>query len=135
MYQIIYDGNCNLCVTFVRLLERIDSGRKFAYAPMQDAEALARWGISAEDCALGVILLDRDAPERRWQGSDAMEEVGRLLPGGRAVVDLYRALPGVKPVGDFVYAEVRDRRYELFGKRTETYCANCAKEKDREIDN
>ena len=134
MYQVIYDGNCNLCVTFVQLLERIDGARQFAYAPMQDTEALARWGISAADCEWGVILLDCDAPEKCWQGSDAIEEIGRLLPGGRAVVALYRSLPGMKPVGDLVYAGVRDNRYELFGRRSETYCTDCVGKSDRADD-
>jgi predicted DCC family thiol-disulfide oxidoreductase YuxK len=32
-YQVIYDGNCNLCVTFTQLLERFDQGKLFDYIP------------------------------------------------------------------------------------------------------
>jgi len=121
MYCVIYDGNCNLCVSLVRLLESLDRGEQFQYVPMQDDQTLARYGITPTDCEAGMILIDRQTPDRRWQGSDAAEEIGRLLPLGNPFVQAYRALPGVKQVGDQVYAFVRDRRYELFGHRPVRY--------------
>jgi predicted DCC family thiol-disulfide oxidoreductase YuxK len=120
-YYVIYDGNCNLCVTLVQVLETLDKGKLFRYTPMQDAEKLQQWGITPSDCELGMILIDADAPEKRWQGSAAAEEIGRLLPMGSVFVDAYRTLPGLKPVGDRIYEQVRDNRYNIFGKRDSTY--------------
>lgn len=120
-YNVIYDGNCNLCVTLVQLLESLDNGKMFKYTPMQDTETLNRFGITSEDCEMGMILLDADAPEKRWQGSAAAEEIGRILPMGSIFVEAYRALPGVKWVGDRIYEQIRDNRYTLFGKRGTTY--------------
>lgn len=120
-YYVIYDGNCNLCTTLVQLLESLDKGQLFQYAPMQDDQALEKWGITSQDCELGMILIDADAPQRRWQGSAAAEEIGRLLPLGDVFVTAYRSLPGLKWVGDRVYEQVRDHRYTLFGKRSSTY--------------
>ncbi len=129
MYYVIYDGNCNLCVTLVQLLETLDKGQMFRYATMQDEKTLQQWGVTPQDCELGMILIDANAPARRWQGSAAAEEIGRLLPKSSIFVDAYRALPGVKWVGDRVYEQVRDNRYSLFGKREDTYksayCAEC----------
>ncbi|AFY67226.1 thiol-disulfide oxidoreductase DCC family protein [Geitlerinema sp. PCC 7407] len=122
-YYVIYDGNCNLCVNLVKVLEQVDRGDRFQYVPMQDTETLGRFGITPQDCEMGMILLDGQQPSRRWQGSDAAEEIGRLLPGGSPFVQAYRALPGAKWVGDRVYAQVRDRRYEIFGRRDQTYHA------------
>lgn len=122
-YYVIYDGNCNLCVNLVKVLEQIDRGDRFQYVPMQDTETLGRFGITPQDCEMGMILLDGQQPSRRWQGSDAAEEIGRLLPGGGLFVQAYRALPGAKWVGDRVYAQVRDHRYEIFGRRDQTYHA------------
>lgn len=133
-YFIIYDGNCNLCVSFVQTLETLDKGQLFRYVPMQDEQTVLHWGITPQDCELGVIMIDADAPEKRWQGTAAAEEIGRLLPIGSAFVDTYRALPGVKWVGDRIYEQIRDNRYTLFGKRSSTYkseycvderCKNC----------
>ena len=120
-YYVIYDGNCNLCVTLVQQLENLERGSLFQYIPMQDGEALNRFGITPEDCQLGMILIDADAPERRWQGSDAAEEIGRLLPTGDAIVAAYRAIPGLKWMGDRFYEQIRDNRYTIFGKRSTTY--------------
>lgn len=120
-YWVIYDGNCNLCVTLVQFLEQLDRGQQFQYIPMQAQEVLSRYGITPQGCELGMILMDAEAPERRWQGSDAAEEIARLLPGGELFISVYRALPGIKPTGDRVYEQIRDRRYHLFGQRSQTY--------------
>ena len=120
-YQVIYDGNCNLCVNLVQILENLDKGQIFSYIPMQDEQTLLDWNITSTDCELGMILIDADAPEKRWQGSAAAEEIGRLLPGGSIFVDAYRALPGLKWVGDRFYEQIRDNRYTIFGKRDNTY--------------
>jgi predicted DCC family thiol-disulfide oxidoreductase YuxK len=120
-YHVIYDGNCNLCVNLVKLLETLDRGEQFFYTPMQDQPTLDRLGITAQDCELGMILIDAEQPSQRWQGSAAAEEIGRLLPLGSVFVEAYRALPGVKWLGDRTYEQVRDNRYSLFGKRSSTY--------------
>ncbi len=120
-YYVIYDGNCNLCSSLVQLLETLDKGQMFRYAPMQDEQTLQSWGITPEDCELGMILIDAVKPERRWQGSAAAEEIGRLLPLGDVFVTAYQLLPGLKWVGDRVYEQVRDNRYSLFGKRESVY--------------
>ncbi len=120
-YNVIYDGNCNLCVSLVQLLENLDRGQIFEYIPMQDLQQLEHFGITSADCEMGMILIDSDTPQRRWQGSDAAEEIGRILPGGEVFVAAYRAIPGMKWMGDRVYEQVRDNRYTLFGKRSTTY--------------
>lgn len=128
LYHVIYDGNCNLCVTLVQLLEKLDTAQRFNYIPMQDENLLDQFGITPEICEQGMILIDIDRPEKRWQGSDAAEEIGRILPMGKIFIDIYRSLPGLKWAGDRIYAQIRDNRYLLFGKRATTYqpiCNSC----------
>ncbi|MEE3719033.1 DCC1-like thiol-disulfide oxidoreductase family protein [Tumidithrix elongata RA019] len=120
-YNVIYDGDCNLCSNLVQVLEKLDRGHLFQYVPMQDRQTLERFEITPQDCEMGMILIDADRPTHRWQGSDAAEEIGRLLPLGNPFIAAYRALPGMKWLGDRVYAQVRDRRYHLFGRRSHTY--------------
>jgi predicted DCC family thiol-disulfide oxidoreductase YuxK len=120
-YFVVYDGQCNLCVTLVQLLESLHQGKLFRYVPMQDEQTLSQWGITAQDCEQGMILIDGNTPSRRWQGSNAAEEIGRLLPMGSLFVEAYRALPGMKWAGDRIYEQIRDHRYTLFGKRDNTY--------------
>ncbi|NJO80268.1 MAG: DUF393 domain-containing protein [Cyanobacteria bacterium RM1_2_2] len=121
MYHVIYDGNCNLCVNLVKLLEQLDQGRQFRYAPMQDQAVLSQFGITPQTCELGLILIQADDPSQRWQGSAAAEEIGRMLPVGESFVNAYRAIPGFKGWGDRFYEQIRDTRYQLFGKRDATY--------------
>jgi predicted DCC family thiol-disulfide oxidoreductase YuxK len=120
-YHVIYDGNCNLCVTFTQCLETLDKGKLFNYIPMQDEKTLQQFEITSQDCQMGMILIDAAQPERRWQGSHAAEEIVRLLPMGHFLMDAYRALPGVKQLGDRTYEQIRDNRYQWFGKRDTTY--------------
>ncbi len=120
-YFVIYDGNCNLCTTLVQLLETLDKGDRFQYIPMQDEPALSQFGITAQDCEQGMILINAARLEQRWQGSEAAEEIGRLLPMGQIFVAAYRGLPGAKWAGDRAYVQIRDNRYTLFGRRDRTY--------------
>jgi len=120
-YAVIYDGDCNLCANFVSILENLDRGRQFCYIPMQDEETLRQFDVSAADCEMGMILIDRRDRNRRWQGSEAAEEITRLLPAGNALISTYRAISPLKALGDASYIKIRDNRYRLFGKRDHTY--------------
>lgn len=122
-YHVIYDGNCNLCVTFTQLLEQFDQGQLFDYIPMQDEANLQRFNITSEDCQMGMILIDGNNSDRRWQGSEAAEEIIALLPMGNAFINAYRLLPGIKGLGDRTYEQIRDNRYSWFGKRNTYYSA------------
>jgi predicted DCC family thiol-disulfide oxidoreductase YuxK len=120
MYIVIYDGRCNLCSSLVQVLEQIDRGERFRYVPMQDVEALSKWQITPQDCEKGMILIQFNPPQR-WQGSDAAEEIARLLPMGRPIIEAYRAIPALKGLGDRTYEQIRDNRYSWFGGRSQTY--------------
>ncbi|NEQ52792.1 MAG: DUF393 domain-containing protein [Leptolyngbya sp. SIO3F4] len=121
MYFVIYDGDCNLCTTLVQWLEWLDRGQRFHYGSMQDSEVLEQFNVNKADCELGMLLIDETHPIRRWQGSDAAEEIGALLPAGALFIAAYRGLPGLKRSGDRFYAFIRDNRYRLFGRRASTY--------------
>ncbi|MEO1669894.1 MAG: DCC1-like thiol-disulfide oxidoreductase family protein [Cyanobacteria bacterium J06631_2] len=116
-YQVVYDSKCNLCSNFALLLKQFDREQTFTYIPMQDREALSVYGISPNDCEAGMILIDKHNPERQWQGSEAAEEIARLLPLGEAFIAAYRAIPGMKWLGDRSYEQIRDHRYQWFGER------------------
>jgi predicted DCC family thiol-disulfide oxidoreductase YuxK len=120
-YVVVYDGHCNLCSALVQALEQLERGSLFCYISMQETETLAQWGITPEDCEMGMILLNLENPQQRWQGSEAAEEIARLLPAGTLAIQAYRAIPGLKGLGDRTYIQVRDNRYAWFGRRSQTY--------------
>ncbi|PSF38623.1 thiol-disulfide oxidoreductase [Aphanothece hegewaldii CCALA 016] len=121
LYYVIYDGQCNLCATFTQLLEKFDQGKLFHYVPMQDEDILRKFDITGQDCQMGMILINGEDPEQRWQGSNAAEEIVRLLPFGQVFITAYQNIPGMKKLGDATYEQVRDHRYDWFGKRETTY--------------
>lgn len=119
-YYVVFDGKCNLCTNFAQLLKQFDRDQIFAYIPMQDESTLAKFNITPTDCEAGMILIDAHQPETRWQGSEAAEEIARLLPLGDMFISAYRAIPGMKWLGDRSYEQIRDNRYQWFGEREET---------------
>ncbi|TVQ49117.1 MAG: DUF393 domain-containing protein [Gloeocapsa sp. DLM2.Bin57] len=127
-YYLIYDGNCNLCVNFTKGLEALDQGQIFRYIPMQAYDTLKTLGIEPQDCHQGMILIDTVNPELRWQGSDAAEEIARLLPLGEPLITLYRNLPSLQWLGDRLYEQIRDNRYQWFGKTDTTYISNYSRD-------
>ncbi|MCJ2541846.1 thiol-disulfide oxidoreductase DCC family protein [Thermostichus vulcanus] len=130
-YLVIFDGLCNLCANGVKVLEHLDRGQRFCYAPMQDASTLAEWGIQPADVELGMILIDLEQSNQRWQGAAAAEQIAALLPGGDLWLSLYRGIPGLKPLANQGYAQIRDHRYKWFGRRDTLYpsaypvCGRC----------
>ena len=136
-YYVIYDGNCNLCVSLVKLLEKLDQGKTFNYAAMQEMGVLSALDINEDDCQKGMILISTTTPQQKWQGSDAAEEIARILPTGDIFIKFYRLLPGFKNMGDGLYSYIRDNRYDLFGKTGETYFSDfpisCDSEKCEQI--
>jgi predicted DCC family thiol-disulfide oxidoreductase YuxK len=120
-YYVIYDGNCNLCVTFTQLLENFDKGNLFNYIPMQETEILEQLNVSSVDCELGMMLINSNNLNERWQGSLAAEKIMELLPNGQLFINTYRAIPGLKWLGDNSYLQIRDNRYQWFGSREKPY--------------
>jgi Uncharacterized protein conserved in bacteria len=131
-YTVIYDGECNLCSNLVQVLETLDRGHRFRYVPMQDQETLGQWQITPADCEQGMILICDGDPQQRWQGSEAAEEIARQLPAGAPFIQAYRSIPGLKHLGDQGYEQIRDHRYDWFGRRSQVYrspysgsCSSC----------
>jgi len=118
-YHVVFDGKCNLCTNFAQLLKQFDRANIFAYISMQNESTLADFGITPSDCEAGMILIDANQPSKRWQGSEAAEEITRLLPMGELFINAYRAIPGMKWIGDRSYEQIRDNRYQWFGEREE----------------
>ena len=122
-HLVIYDGNCNLCSTLVQQLEQWDGESNFCYVPMQDSQTLDQHNITEQDCEKGMIVINLNT-EEQWQGADAAEKIGLLLPFSRPLVKLYQAIPGLKIFGDTTYVHIRDNRYNWFGKAENTYWSN-----------
>ncbi|CAM3898254.1 DUF393 domain-containing protein [Shewanella aquimarina] len=113
---VIFDGSCNLCHGAVRFIIRRDRRRQFKFASVQSETAqrlLAAQGIlvDLEDLS-SFYLLDETGVSAK---SEAALAVASRLDGLWPLLKLLRWLP--RSLRDWVYNQVANRRYRLFGRR------------------
>ena len=114
---VIFDGSCNLCHGAVRFIVRRDRRRQFKFASVQSETAqrlLAAQGIlvDLEDLS-SFYLLDETGVSAK---SEAALAVACRLDGLWPLLKLLRWLP--RSLRDWVYNQIANRRYRLFGRRT-----------------
>ena len=114
---LVYDGQCRLCVTAKRGLERLEShadASPIRMVPYQSEEARQALGKSYQPGRPNVAFLVRANGEIA-QGLDAFLALLPGLKGGR-VLSILLSLPLVKPFGYLLYWFVARYRYTVFGK-------------------
>jgi len=113
---LIYDGECRMCMTAKRGLERlaierdIPSIRMVAYQSREAEEAL---GPEYRPGRPGVAFLVRPNGDIA-RGLDAFFPLLPGLTGGRLLAALFQ-VPLVKPLGHLLYRLIARYRYRLFG--------------------
>jgi len=110
---ILFDGVCNFCRAWVRLVIRHDPEARFRFAPLQSPagrQLLARHGLRAEEIDSVVLIQD----ETVFTKSDAALRIVGALPGGWRLLGVFRAIP--RAGRDRVYAFIARNRYRWFGR-------------------
>ena len=114
---LVYDGQCRLCVTAKKGLERLGTHADAApirMVPYQSEEAKQALGESYRPGRPNVAFLVRPNGEIA-RGLDAFLALLPGLKGGR-VLSVLLSLPLVKPFGYLLYWFVARYRYSIFGK-------------------
>jgi len=114
---LIYDGQCRLCVTAKKGLERLGTQTDAApirMVPYQSEEAKQALGKGYRQGRPDVAFLIRSNGEIT-SGLDAFLALLPGLKGGRIVSGLF-SIPLVKPIGSLLYWCVARCRYAVFGK-------------------
>ncbi len=114
---LVYDGQCRLCVTAKKGLERLGTHADAAplrMVPYQSEEAQQALGESYRPGRPNVAFLVRPNGEIA-RGLDAFLALLPGLKGGR-VLSVLLSLPPVKPFGYLLYWLVARYRYSIFGK-------------------
>jgi predicted DCC family thiol-disulfide oxidoreductase YuxK len=114
---LIYDGQCRLCVTAKKGLERLESRADAApvrMVPYQSEEAEQALGPSYRPGRPNVAFLVRPNGEIA-RGLDAFLALLPGLKGGRALSGIL-SLPLIKPLGYLLYWFVARYRYSIFGQ-------------------
>lgn len=111
---ILFDGVCNLCNTGVNIVLDWDKAGAFRLAALQSGAGrtlLARCGRSPDDIS-SIVLVERGAC---YTKSEAVRRIGARL-GVPFPLLAALAEPFPLPIRDFLYEQVAENRYNLFGR-------------------
>ena len=114
---LVYDGQCRLCVTAKKGLDRLEThanATPVRMVPYQSEEAKQALGESYQPGRPNAAFLVRPNGEIA-RGLDAFLALLPGLKGGRAL-SVVLSLPLVKPFGYLLYWFVARYRYAVFGK-------------------
>ena len=114
---LVYDGQCRLCVTAKKGLERLEThadATPVRMVPYQSEEAKQALGESYQPGRPNAAFLVRPNGQIA-RGLDAFLALLPGLKGGR-VLSVFLSLPPVKPFGYLLYWFVGRYRYAVFGK-------------------
>jgi predicted DCC family thiol-disulfide oxidoreductase YuxK len=110
-WTLVYDGDCDVCGRFVRLLERWDRRQEIEVVPSQNAGVPARFPwIPAAAYADAIQLIGPGG--HTTQGAEAIEELLGIVPKGWMLGWIFR-LPFVGWVADKLYRWFARNRYRF----------------------
>ena len=109
---ILFDGVCNLCNGWVKLIIKLDKTKHFKFASLQGQfgqESIKKYSLEHID---SIILLEQG---RVYTEAIAALRILKKLKGPIRVFDFLTILP--KSFQSFTYKWVAKNRYRIFGKR------------------
>jgi predicted DCC family thiol-disulfide oxidoreductase YuxK len=111
---IFFDGVCNLCNWFVRVLIRIDKKKLLRYSNLQSdyAKSIETIKPFISEPFESVIFYNGDTI---YLKSDAVIEIAKLLPVPWNYFGIVRFIP--KRLRDLLYVIVSHNRYRLCGRK------------------
>lgn len=108
---VFFDGVCNLCHWAVRFILRRDTSRRFLFASLQSktADKLLPKIFPRPD---SVVLYENG---ELYYKSTAALRIARFLRFPWSLLYLFAVVP--RPLRDWIYDLVAQRRYRWFGRR------------------
>lgn len=115
---VIYDGDCNFCISQVENLRRLDCcGGRLSFLSLHDERVAERYpDLTKEQLMKQMYVID--GQDRRHGGADAVRYLSRRLPMLWIAAPVLH-LPGTANLWRWLYQQVAKRRYKLAGKRSD----------------
>lgn len=110
-WTLVYDGDCEVCGRFVRVLQRWDRRRQIELVPSQNPCVPARFPWIPTDAYADAMQLIGPGG-KTTQGAEALDELLGILPQGWMLGWLFR-LPFVGWVADKLYRWFARNRYRF----------------------
>ena len=110
---LYYDGYCNLCNTWMRIIKRADRKKSILFIPLQSE--------------IGILVLEKNEKPNEKLDSLIYEKAGIYYINSDAVIQCLGDLGGVwkvltlfkwipKSFRDLIYKTIARNRYAIFGK-------------------
>jgi predicted DCC family thiol-disulfide oxidoreductase YuxK len=110
-YTLVYDGTCGVCTRIAGVLRRWDSSGQIDIVASQAPGVMERFPwIPARAFSEAMQLVGPG--NATWQGSEAVEQLLRILPRGRLITWVFR-VPFVRGLADRFYRWFARNRYRL----------------------
>jgi predicted DCC family thiol-disulfide oxidoreductase YuxK len=105
---LIFDGDCRFCCHFIRRLSAI-TGDRVEYLPQQDPGCPGRFPtLAPADLEESVHRVDTQG--RITSGAKAVAQTLAESPDWRWAWILFRAVPGLAPIAEWLYRKVANNR-------------------------
>ncbi|MEO5567784.1 MAG: DUF393 domain-containing protein [Gemmatimonadaceae bacterium] len=109
-YTVVYDGTCKVCTRLSKVLGKWDRGRLEVVAS-QAPGVMARFPWIPARAYTEALQVVGPGGET-WQGSEAIEQLLRILPRGRLIAWIFQ-VPIVRTIADRFYRWFARNRYHL----------------------
>ena len=121
---VIYDGNCNFCISQVTHLRRLDCcGGRLSFLSLHDQRVAEAYPDLSYD-QLMAEMYEVQPDGTRHAGGDAVRYLSRRLPLLWPAAPILH-LPGSANLWRWLYQQVAKRRYKIAGKKSDQApCSN-----------
>lgn len=110
---IFFDGVCNLCTGSVRFIIKRDDQDLFRFAALQSEAAIPHlYPFQTDLKMLSTILLLENG--KLYNRSTAALRIARRLNGAWPLLYGFIIIP--VPIRDWIYQQIANRRYRIWGK-------------------
>jgi predicted DCC family thiol-disulfide oxidoreductase YuxK len=109
---VFFDGECNLCNTFVNFIIKRDRKVHFNFASLQSSFASKFLGDNLVEKGMNTVVLRKNSS--LFFKSDAALEIAKNLSGLWPTFYILKIVP--KFIRDFIYDWIAANRYRWFGK-------------------
>lgn len=117
--NVVYDGECNLCLATVDKLRSIPVQAELVFVPLQKVASgeVQPWpgidGVPVSDLSAQLHVTDESG--RRFSGADGVLKLMSHIPSLAWLAAVGR-LPGCRSIANGMYRLVARYRYRLFGR-------------------
>lgn len=111
---VLYDGQCNFCISQVRNLKRLDLSNRLELVSLHDPAVAERYPDLTHDQLMEQMWVISPSGNR-YAGAYSLRYLSRLMPMLWPIAPAMH-LPGLMPLWGYLYRAIAKRRYRIAGR-------------------